>query len=402
MPEMIAVAPLASNGGSVTEMLKGFRERLNRGRRIDRDGEIARSVALMRAELEAVRGEMIALVPRLHSDAWDAQQLRHQHIVELINNLHNDAWAASASRHFHVVQAIDSLLVRSGEGERRLTDLDRRAAAIQGLAGRTFERILHWSERLEQLRSSTDYDAAFDEARPLITVVVSTWNKAGLLCDRALASVRSQTYDNWEVVVVGDACTDDTEQRIASLGDPRIRFENLQVRGPYPNDPVQMWFVQGTRAVRRGFELARGQWISQLDDDDEWDHDHLEVLLDEVRRTRAELVYGKWRLGDAASKELVGVELGSWPPRHGGISFQCAIEHAILRHLPPDPFSYLQDESHDWQRARRMIDAGVRFAFLDRPVTTIWFTPKSLEQHQWFAVVAGSSTSKSAPDPSAH
>ena len=63
---------------------------------------------------------------------------------------------------------------------------------------------------------------------------ITTFNNPEMLIDRAIASVFAQTYERIEVVVVGDACTDDTEQRIATLREPRIRFVNLTSAKPLP------------------------------------------------------------------------------------------------------------------------------------------------------------------------
>lgn len=233
------------------------------------------------------------------------------------------------------------------------------------------------------MRAAPNYERAYD-AEPLVTAWIATYNRAELLCERSLASLRAQTYERWEAVVVGDHCTDDTAERVAALGDSRIRFENLPRRGPYPEDDEQRWMVAGTAPARRAFELARGQWLAQLDDDDEWDPDHLEVLLAEARRTRAEVVYGKWRLGDAANRRLLRLEIGQWPPRYGYFGFQTAIDHAGLRRFRHNPRAYLVREPGDWHRARRLWEAGVRFAYVDRPVTTIWYTPRHPAAAAWF------------------
>ena len=136
---------------------------------------------------------------------------------------------------------------------------------------------------------------AYTEDEPLITVCIPTYNRSALSCQRALESVRRQSYERWEAVVVGDACTDDTAQRIEALDDPRVTFYNLPVRGPYPEDRHAQWLVAGIPPMNAATAQARGAWIAPLCDDDEWSDDHLEVLLAVARDREGELAYGLLR-----------------------------------------------------------------------------------------------------------
>jgi glycosyltransferase involved in cell wall biosynthesis len=235
---------------------------------------------------------------------------------------------------------------------------------------------------IAEVRAEAAYEAAY-QPRPLVTVRIATFNRADLLVERALASVRRQTYDRWEAVVVGDACTDGTARKVAALGDPRIRFENLPVHGPYPRSPRARWMVAGTGPMNRGLELARGQWIAALDDDDEWEPDHLAVLVDEALRTGAEVVYGRHRVRDAVKGRLLGVEVGSWPPRRGTFAFQDALCHSGLRAFRYDPEAFTLGEPADWNLARRLLEAGALFAYVDRVVMTAHYTPRHLGGRFW-------------------
>src|SRR5262249_25428521 len=115
------------------------------------------------------------------------------------------------------------------------------------------------------------------------------------------------------------------------------------------------------------FALARGAWIAPIDHDDEWTDDHLQVLITAARQTRAEVVYGVGRVIVAGDGETY---FGSWPPALGDFGFQTAIHHASLTMFLYDANAHLADEPADWNVARRMLEAGVRFDFVEQIVTT--------------------------------
>ena len=62
---------------------------------------------------------------------------------------------------------------------------------------------------------------------PLVSVVIATYNWSEVL-RWAIRSVRGQSYPHWELIVVGDRCTDDSEAVVESFGDPRIRWHNRE------------------------------------------------------------------------------------------------------------------------------------------------------------------------------
>ena len=93
----------------------------------------------------------------------------------------------------------------------------------------------------------------------LVSVVIPTHNRADLL-PRAIDSVLNQTYSNFEIIVVSDGSTDNTEEVVKSYSDKdsRIRFIGYSpARG-------------GNIARNTGIEAAKGEYVAFLDDDDEW------------------------------------------------------------------------------------------------------------------------------------
>ncbi|MFI4992207.1 MAG: glycosyltransferase [Solirubrobacterales bacterium] len=261
--------------------------------------------------------------------------------------------------------------------------LDRRLRATQALIARVYEAPAQWSAQVSAMRCEEGFEQAW-EGEPLITVRIATYNNAEILVERTLPSLLRQTYKNWEAIIVGDACSDDTGERLAAIGDPRISFENRPMRGPYPTDETARWYVAGIPGMNRALERARGAWIAALDHDDEWDDDHLEILLAEAKRTRAEIVYGKWRMVDVSNGKLIDHEFGDvFPPMEGAMAFQASLCHGGLARFHYDMNAYLADEPGDKNLTRRLWEAGVKFAFLDRAVVTYWFEPRSDWGRRW-------------------
>lgn len=89
---------------------------------------------------------------------------------------------------------------------------------------------------------------------PLISVVIATRNRAGMLRD-SLHSVLCQTYSNIEVIVIDDGSEDNTARVVEELDDDRLRYARQDHAGI-------------SAARNRGTALARGEWIAVHDDDD--------------------------------------------------------------------------------------------------------------------------------------
>ncbi len=252
--------------------------------------------------------------------------------------------------------------------------------AVSGVRPTSPKRTALDDPHVDAIRGLASYEEAFAGA-PLISVCIATYQRARILCERTLPTVLRQTYQNWEAVIIGDGCEDDTAERIAAFGDARLKFYNRPANGPYPAEPRSRWLVAGTYASNAAIARAQGQWIAPLDDDDEWSEDHLATLLAEAQRTAAELVYGRMRVLIHGTGEETW--FGTWPPRFGDFGFQAAIYHGGLRGFRYDIDACDDDEPGDWNLARRMLEAGVRFAFTPREVGTYHVAWNHFTQNAW-------------------
>lgn len=206
-----------------------------------------------------------------------------------------------------------------------------------------------------------------DAPDPLVSVIIPTYNRAELLAGRTIPSVLAQTYENIEVIVVGDHCEDDTAERIAAIGDERLSFVNLPERGRYPAGPWNRWRVAGIAPMNAGIETASGAWLVSVDDDDAFKPDFVSSLLEYALSGGYEMVYGKVRWETAPGRFT---ELGSYPPSHGQISRMSAFYHESLSFFRYDLESWMLEEPGDWNLWSRMMRCGVRIGFLDRVLGT--------------------------------
>ncbi|HEV2781746.1 MAG TPA: glycosyltransferase family A protein [Actinophytocola sp.] len=121
---------------------------------------------------------------------------------------------------------------------------------------------------------------------PRISVIMPTYNRVAFL-PAAIASVAAQTYANWELVVVDDACTDPTPEFLATVDDPRVR-------------PVRVEHGGVCAARNAGLAAATGEIIAYLDDDNTMHPSWLKsVVWAFEQRPDVDVVYGGIVLDDA-------------------------------------------------------------------------------------------------------
>jgi hypothetical protein len=242
-------------------------------------------------------------------------------------------------------------------------------------------RLLHDDEagnrrRLYGVRRSAEYAAAYSDPEPLVSIPITTYDRWDLLASRALPSALGQTYPNVEVVVVGDGSPPETTAAVAKFEDPRLRYYNRTLRGPYPDDPRALWHVAGTPPHNEAVSRSRGAWIAPLDDDDEFREDHVELLLEAARAERFELCYGRIHCLMNDGREFA---LGTFPPTTGHFGIQAAIYHAGLRFFEMELGDALFESPNDWSLCRRMVRAGVRLGMIEDVVVDHWesrFSPE--------------------------
>src|SRR3954453_8600827 len=122
--------------------------------------------------------------------------------------------------------------------------------------------------RLVAARRDPSYAAAYEEADPLVSVLIPSYSNAEGLRERSLPSVLAQSHGHLEVVVVGDAAVPEVEDGVRRFHDPRVHWRNREVRGPYPEERELLWLVSGVPPWNDALELARGRWIAPVSGED--------------------------------------------------------------------------------------------------------------------------------------
>lgn len=99
--------------------------------------------------------------------------------------------------------------------------------------------------------------------KPVVSVVIPTYNRAREL-EVALSSVRNQSYEHWEALVVDNHSTDHTREVIGRANDRRFRYFEIANNG----------VIAASRNL--GIRQAIGEFVAFLDSDDYWKRDKLE------------------------------------------------------------------------------------------------------------------------------
>ena len=133
---------------------------------------------------------------------------------------------------------------------------------------------------------------AKDKSNPKISIYIPTYNRSSILLTKAIPSVLKQKFKDYELIVIGDRCTDDTELKIKELNNHKIKFFNISYKyKPMPINKENIWMAGEVRAANFALKKAKGEWIARLDDDEEWmSENHLEEMLDFAEKNSFEMI----------------------------------------------------------------------------------------------------------------
>ncbi|MFA4662862.1 glycosyltransferase family 2 protein [Pyrococcus kukulkanii] len=162
-------------------------------------------------------------------------------------------------------------------------------------------------------------------SRPTVSVIIPTYNRAQMLV-RAIRSVLNQTFEDFELIIVDDASTDDTPKVVEGIRDGRVRYIRLEKNS---GGPV---------ARNTGIKKARGKYIALLDDDDEWLPHRLELQVEKMEEVdrNVGVIYGGFYYVSQDTGKIIGRRL----PKYRGNVY----EHLLRENFIGSPTLLIKRE----------------------------------------------------------
>jgi len=159
-------------------------------------------------------------------------------------------------------------------------------------------------------------------SHPRVTVIIPTYNREKLIL-KALDSVFKQTFQDFEILIIDDASTDNTEKVIEELNHPKVKFLKME--------------KNGGQCIARNFGITQvsGEFVAFLDSDDEWLPEKLErqVELFDKGSDRMGGTYGNSYTTDAIRDETTLIKTNN---------FRGDIHDKFLRGFcPPTPSMFM-------------------------------------------------------------
>lgn len=206
---------------------------------------------------------------------------------------------------------------------------------------------------------------------PKISIITPTYVRVDLLFNRCVNSILNQTYRDWELLMVGDGSPEnvfeDIAERLDKIRDDRITFTNIH-RSNYPSNPLQRWQVLSVPPTNYGIGLTQGDWITFLDEDDEYYPNRLERMM--FYTDDYDFIYHQVEMERARGGKRVIDVVGSYPPRRAHITRMAMMYHKKFKDIKLNMDSWKENEVSDWNQIKRIV-----------PKAKVKFIPEVLGKH---------------------
>ena len=201
---------------------------------------------------------------------------------------------------------------------------------------------------------------------PIVSVIIPTYNSSGTL-RLALQTVLLQDFKDFEVWIIGDGCTDNSEKVVTSFEDDRLNWINLESNSGNPSLPRN-----------EGIRRSKGQFIAYLGHDDLWFPWHLSELVYCIQKNNFDFVYS----------------LGSLIAPKGAIG-TFTLHHKLSTGYTISPSNWLHNKnltkiiggwsqdieySHDKEFLQRILSSNVKLKFCRR-LSVLKFPSRNWEMY---------------------
>lgn len=210
----------------------------------------------------------------------------------------------------------------------------------------------------------------------LVSIILPSYNRVDTI-SRAIESVSNQTYKNYELIVVDDGSTDNTEEVIGSLRIPKLTY-------------IKHTCNKGAAAARNtGLEVAKGEYLAFQDSDDEWHPDKLEkqiaimkshkttdVVYSDVLRVNSSGTIEYFKAPTIIDSEIVSCKTKDYSPV--GIALPSVIFRRYLFFDGKELFDEKLPCFIDLELFIRLLLKGYHFYHLKEPLGKYYLTKDSI------------------------
>ena len=205
---------------------------------------------------------------------------------------------------------------------------------------------------------------------PTVSVIVPAYNQGHYL-EECIQSVLKQTYEDFEIIIVDDGSTDNTQEVSTSFSDSRVHYIHQENRG-----------LSGARNT--GIKKAKGSYITYLDSDDLFLPKKLEVLIDNFETEPDFGIIAGQAIVINEHGEKLG-EVFDTPPPKDHLQFLMGnplhVGSVLIRYEWQIKAGYFDENLRsyeDWDMWLRLVRAGCNFGWVAQPVSLYRFHPAQM------------------------
>ncbi len=125
----------------------------------------------------------------------------------------------------------------------------------------------------------------------LVSIIMPSWNTARWIAE-SIQSVINQTYENWELIIVDDCSTDNTDKIVSEFNDKRIVYLKNEKN------------LGAALTRNRALQQAKGEWIAFLDSDDLWTPNKLQKMISFMNDNKYVFAYHNYEKIDEESNAM--------------------------------------------------------------------------------------------------